>query len=305
MKFTPFTWAKSLYGSIMDLLGFIVAETSDKSADIASRALPILAPLPNAISVFYVSQTALGFTPAQAIAFSASMECALFAMIEVCLMLFDGYDEDPNRYEKPFKLVAWSTLGVMLVTILFVVFVELSQEKGHPIMAALPLLSMFSAVGLAFRRWHLRNMQAGKVSNKIQQELDRARAELETVLKQFNGLQNQLETVQKQSDQVQNELDAVLNDKNELIDQLDEMKTQLDKFTPASILSSLDESNRQKFVDLLNLVSSNRVTAPADLVELGVGKSDAYPMFRAAVMSRLIYKNGDGAFHAVDFNPGT
>ena len=299
MKFTPFTWAKILFGSIMDLIGFIVAEVSDKSADIASRALPVLSPLPNAISVFYVSQTALGFSPEQAIAFSASMECALFAMIEVCLMMFDGYDEDRAKYDKPFKLVTWSTLGVMFVTMIFVIFIELSQEHGHPIMAALPLLSMFSAVGLAFRRWHLRNVASGKLSNKSQIELDKVTSELNQFKNLYESALSDLEVAKNQLGISQSESNNVKVEFDKLQSEFDRLQSEFENYKPSAVLASVDESNRAKLIDVMNIISSNRITSPSDLVKLGKN-NEVYPLWRALVMSRLIYKNGDGAFHAVD-----
>lgn len=150
-----FSAIKKFYGALIDLIGFIVDKTSDQGADIAIRALPIVSPLPNAISMYYVSQTALHFTDWQAKAFAAAMELALFGLFEVVLKMFDGWQKNPKRYSIPLRLATGIAVFVMFLIIGVVAFVE----TDRPILATLPLFSAAGAAALSLRRWHAHNEQ--------------------------------------------------------------------------------------------------------------------------------------------------
>ncbi len=150
------TWIKEFYGSVIDLVGFIVGHTSDHGADIAIRALPILSPMPNAIGMYYVSITVLGFTHWQALAMALSMELGLFGLSEVALMMFDGLHTNERLYWWPFVISVLVAVGIMILIIIMV----WSLETAHPILAVLPLFSAAGAMALALRRWHARNQAA-------------------------------------------------------------------------------------------------------------------------------------------------
>ena len=149
-------WIKEVYGSLIDLVGFIVGHTSDHGADIAIRALPILSPMPNAIGMYYVSMHTLNFGHWQALTFALAIEFALFGLFEVALMMFDGTQADERRYRWPFRLA----VTVAIVVMLLIIIVVQRLETAHPILAVLPLFSAAGAVALALRRWHARNMAA-------------------------------------------------------------------------------------------------------------------------------------------------
>ncbi len=161
-----FNAIKKFYGALIDLIGFIVDKTSDQGADIAIRALPIVSPLPNAISMYYVSQTALHFTDWQAKAFAAAMELALFGLFEVVLKMFDGWQKNPTRYSIPLRLATGIAVFVMFLIMGVVLFVE----STRPILATLPLFSAAGAAALSLRRWHAHNEQ-------VDSENERARLE--------------------------------------------------------------------------------------------------------------------------------
>ncbi len=144
---------KEWYGSLIDLVGFIVGHTSDHGADIAIRALPILSPMPNAIGMYYVSITVLSFTHWQALAMALSMELGLFGLSEVALMMFDGLHSNERLYWWPFIISVLVAVGIMFLIIIMV----WSLETAHPILAVLPLFSAAGAMALALRRWHARN----------------------------------------------------------------------------------------------------------------------------------------------------
>lgn len=182
-------WLKRWYRGLIDLIAFVVGHTSDQGADVAIRALPILVPLPNAISMYFVSKTVLGFTHEQALAFAAAIECAMFGLIEVSLHMFDGYLKDKKRYQWPFYI----SLGVVgLVTLIIIVLVYRLEvgAAGHTILALLPVMSCASAVGLGLKRWHNRNehqtqtelevklFDAEGLATRLQNQLSELRVEL-------------------------------------------------------------------------------------------------------------------------------
>ena len=146
-------WIKEFYGSVIDLIGFIVGHTSDHGADIAIRALPILSPMPNAIGMYYVSMTVLNFGHWQALAFALAIEFALFGLFEVALMMFDGVQTNERLYRWPFYL----SLFVAILVMILIIVVVWKLETAHPILSVLPLFSAAGAVALALRRWHARN----------------------------------------------------------------------------------------------------------------------------------------------------
>lgn len=178
---------RSFYGWLLDLANFIVGATSDSAADIAARAMPLVVPIPNAISVYLVSQTHLGFNEWQALAFAVSIEIAMFAVIEVALYIFDGYMEDKERYRLPFRISVAVCVAVLLIVIAFVVVVETSSKDGNPILAMLSLLSAAAAVMLALKRWRKRDIER-RTALKLAQDNDdverlkRQVAELQTMV---------------------------------------------------------------------------------------------------------------------------
>lgn len=148
-------WVRRHYGALMYVLWFIATETSDRGADIAARALALLAPLPNAVSVYNVSQHSLGYAPGQALAFSIAMELALFAVIEVALHMWDGFLVNPKRYTVPLIASIIATFGVLTIVVSVVYQLEV-KTGGHWILASLPFISLCAFVALGLKRWHER-----------------------------------------------------------------------------------------------------------------------------------------------------
>lgn len=148
-------WVRRHYGALMYVLWFIATETSDRGADIAARALALLAPLPNAVSVYNVSQQSLGYAPVQALAFAFAIELALFAVIEVALHMWDGYLANPQRYAIPLAASIIATVGVLAIVVSVVYQLEV-KTGGHWILASLPFISLCAFVALGLKRWHER-----------------------------------------------------------------------------------------------------------------------------------------------------
>lgn len=179
------THLKDWYKSLVDLIAFVVGHTSDQGADVAIRALPILVPLPNAISMYFVSKTVLGFTHEQALAFAAAIECAMFGLIEVALHMFDGYLKDKRRYAWPFYISLGVVVVVTVIIIRLVYVLEIGAE-GHTILALLPVMSCASAVGLGLKRWHNRNEQ--QTQTELETKLGLAEGSIQTLSNQLSEL---------------------------------------------------------------------------------------------------------------------
>lgn len=181
---------KDFYGNLIDLIGFIVGKTSDQGADIAIRALPILAPLPNAISMYYVSQEVLHFGDWQAMAFAASIELALFALFEGVLKMFDGLQVSPKLYKWPFRLSCLVALGIMVLIIVVVAKLEVKNQ----ILSVLPLFSAAGATALALRRWDERNQTKAITPSKFGSNLDKLEQESPLALANERRRQAKLES---------------------------------------------------------------------------------------------------------------
>lgn len=146
----------NLYNSILQIIDFVIGRTSDTLADIMIRALPLLAPLPNAISVYYVVQHApLNYNTAQAFGAAAALECMFFALTEVALKMWDGVQYD-RRYIYALRVMVALFIGYFLLVILMVALLEVQHGNYAPL--AFPFVSVVAALTLGCERWHKRNL---------------------------------------------------------------------------------------------------------------------------------------------------
>lgn len=144
-----------LYDGILFIIDFIVSRTSDSLAGILIKALPLLAPVPNAVSVWRISQHApLNYDTLQAGALAASVEGMFFALTEVVLNMFDGYLLDKERYKWPLGIAGGLLVGFFLLVEIIVLCIE-----TNPVAMAFPFISLIAAVGLGCARWHQRNQK--------------------------------------------------------------------------------------------------------------------------------------------------
>lgn len=151
-----YDWVKGLkrfWESLLHLAYFVVTSTADYAVEIAARAIAIAAPLPNAISVYKITQESLGFNSTQAWAFSIVIEVAVFALVEFSLYLFDGYLRHPKKWTVPFFLSVVSVVVGVAIVIGFVYRIELVGQ-GHTIMAWLPVISLCAFMSIGLKRWH-------------------------------------------------------------------------------------------------------------------------------------------------------
>jgi hypothetical protein len=145
----------NLYDSLLFVIDFIVSRTSDSLAGILIKALPLLAPVPNAVSVWRISQHApLNYDTLQAGALAASVEGLFFALTAVALDMFDGYLIDKNRYVWPLRIAGGLLISFFVLVEVIVLFIE-----TNPVAMAFPVISLIAAVGLGCSRWHLRNQK--------------------------------------------------------------------------------------------------------------------------------------------------
>lgn len=145
----------NLYDSILFVIDFIVSRTSDSLAGILIKALPLLAPVPNAVSVWRISQHApLNYDTLQAGALAASVEGLFFALTAVALDMFDGYLVDKDRYKWPLWIAVSLLIGFFALVEVIVLFIE-----TNPVAMAFPVISLIAAIGLGCARWHQRNQK--------------------------------------------------------------------------------------------------------------------------------------------------
>ena len=135
-------WVEIHVGAVLAIVRYVITQIADESVEIAARAVALAAPLPNAINMYQVAVTQLGWGQASAIAFSLTLEIVVFLLVEVALRLWDGYLLSPRRYRLTFGV----SVGVVAVAAL-VVMVIVYRLETHKIMALLPVVSLCSFVG--------------------------------------------------------------------------------------------------------------------------------------------------------------
>ena len=143
------------YASVLEVIDFVVSRTSDSLAEILTKALPLVAPVPNAVSIYYVSQTTLRYNEYQAAAVAASIECMFFALTEVVLKSWEAWNAD-KRYRLPLivSVVAFAVYFLLVMSLVY----TLEVAGGHSLAPmAFPVVSVVSAVALGVTRWHRRS----------------------------------------------------------------------------------------------------------------------------------------------------
>lgn len=289
---------KRFYGSLIDLIGFIVGHTSDHGADIAIRALPILSPMPNAIGMYYVSMTVLGFGHWQALAFALAIEFALFGLFEVSLMMFDGIQVDEKRYRWPFGL----SVAVAIIVMALIIIVVYRLEVAHPILAVLPLFSAAGAVALALRRWHARNasrrsddFDLERAKNvQLEQTLERVNAEHTLVLERLND-ERAAERFDEQErvDELTKTLNEMRIENARLSERLEAKNAIVPGVEPAKKPVETDTDKRRVIV--LDFYRSNPgVPYQTAANSLGLSKSTVYNDVQFWSKRGTIHVNGNG-----------
>jgi len=155
-NFEAYGWAqavKRFWATLMNLLTFIVVDFSESLLKILLSSFVLIAPLPNAMSVYSLSQNQLGFEWYIALPFSAGIEFGPFVMIAISLMLFDGYLKGGKRWWGPFLMTTIATIVLVVVITIIVYWLEM-MGGGYKVMSLLPWVSVAAFIGLAALAWH-------------------------------------------------------------------------------------------------------------------------------------------------------
>lgn len=136
---------------------YAVTQLADEAIEIAARAVMLAAPMPNAISMYNITQREQGFDPFQAFAFSLTLEIVVFLLVEIALVMWDGYLAKPDAYKWPFTLMA----SVVVVATVIVIAIVYNLEP-HKIMALLPVISLCAFAAIGLKRWHERNQASAE-----------------------------------------------------------------------------------------------------------------------------------------------
>ena len=155
------------YDAILGLITHFITKLADEAVEMAARGVALAAPLPNAISMYNITQIDLGWHWSAALAFALSLEVIVFLLVEIALMQWDGYLHQPRRYKAPFLGMIGVVITGVIVVMAFVYLLE-----SHKIMAALPVISLCSFVAIGLKRWHEKNNsanQAVRVRPKVNQ----------------------------------------------------------------------------------------------------------------------------------------
>ena len=178
------------YNSFLSVLDFVVGRTSESLAEILTKALPLVAPIPNAVSIYFVSQTALKYNTVQAVAVAASVECMFFALTEVVLKSWDMW----RNSKKTIVPLAISVSAFVVYFILVMALVyTLEVSSGHSLAPlAFPVVSVVAAVALGVTRWHKR-IETTEMESVTVSELDATKAKHNRTVAQLEKQLAQLE----------------------------------------------------------------------------------------------------------------
>ncbi len=144
------------YDKILGLITHFVTKLADEAVEMTARGVALAAPLPNAISMYNITQHDLGWSWVASLAFSLALEVVVFLLVEIALMQWDGYLVQPHRYKAPFVGMIATVCVSVAVVMGFVFWME-----PHKIMALLPVISLCSFVGIGLKRWHEQNLARG------------------------------------------------------------------------------------------------------------------------------------------------
>ena len=243
--------------AILGIFRYFITQFADESVEIAARAVALAAPLPNAINMYNVAMGELGWSPLAAFSFALTLEIVVFLLVEIALLMWDGYLAKPDRYRVPFIV----SIAVVLISVAVVMRIVYVLE-AYKIMALLPVVSLCSFAGIGLKRWNERSVQADiaeVASKKVVQEtaqIEQLTAQIEQ-LELHTSAQLELHTVQSAD--------------------IEQLNSKIDGY----------QSNEQK---LSSQINDLRVKNAALSGQLKVVNTDHIEVFNSA---QKVYKNGD------------
>lgn len=146
--------------ALLGILRYLITQFADEAVEVAARAVALAAPLPNAINMYNVGVGQLGWGSAASFAFSLTLEIVVFLLVEIALLMWDGYLVDKPRFKMPLA-VAVAIVLVAVAVVMTIVY----QLEAHKIMALLPVVSLCSFVGIGLKRWNERNENHAQAVN--------------------------------------------------------------------------------------------------------------------------------------------
>lgn len=150
------------WDEVLATLRHIVTQFADESVEVAARAVMLMAPMPNAISVFNITQVQQGFSRFQAFAFSMTIEIVIFFLIEIALLMLTRWLEHKPVYR-------WAFIGMCVVVLSAtgIVIRMVYVLEPHKVMSWLPVISLCSFVAIGLKRWDARNQVSSVKSVKM------------------------------------------------------------------------------------------------------------------------------------------
>lgn len=152
MERTIYESTRHHWDEVLATLRHIVTQFADEAVEVAARAVMLMAPMPNAISVFNITQVQQGFSQFQAFAFSMTIEIVIFFLIEIALLMLSRWLERKPVYR-------WAFIGMCVVVLSAtgIVIRMVYVLEPHKVMAWLPVISLCSFVAIGLKRWDARN----------------------------------------------------------------------------------------------------------------------------------------------------
>lgn len=153
-KTTYQLWIERHYSAVLAVLRFILTQFADEAIEIAARAVMLAAPLPNAISVYHITQRTQGFNLPQALAFALTIEIVIFFLIEVALLMLTRWLQGKAVYK-----YAFYGMCLVVVVVAAIIINLVYTLDDYKVMAWMPVLSICSFIGIGLKRWDARNME--------------------------------------------------------------------------------------------------------------------------------------------------
>lgn len=166
-KTTYQLWIERHYSAVLAVFRFILTQFADEAIEIAARAVMLAAPLPNAISVYHITQRTQGFNLPQALAFALTIEIVIFFLIEVALLMLTRWLQGKAVYK-----YAFYGMCLVVVVVAAIIINLVYTLDDYKVMAWMPVLSICSFIGIGLKRWDARNMEPKVKATKVIPESD-------------------------------------------------------------------------------------------------------------------------------------
>lgn len=164
------TFVNALVTLFVDTVTLVLVKLSDSAITVSFRIIPLIAPVPNSITVYFVILK-IGFGFWGAISAAVTLELTIFFLIDKALLLLDGYFVNPAKY----KVLFYSMVGAVMlgtVTIMgLLAYLEFS-DGGHPILSVFPIFSLLAFIGIGVGRWKDRQDKIAE-SEKLERKQER------------------------------------------------------------------------------------------------------------------------------------